>query len=67
MKLLKQKGSGEIYVWSKELAARDDMEDFVKEVPVETVQVEQADQEEVVVEEVAEVEAAPVAKKKGKK
>lgn len=58
MKLLKQKGSGEIYVWSKELAARSDMEEFVKEVPVETVQVEQADQETKPVEVVNEEETS---------
>lgn len=62
MKLLKQKGSGELYVWDKDLAARDDMEEFVKEVPAETVQDEQADQE--ATEEVVEA-VAP--KKKGKK
>lgn len=28
MKLLKQKGTGDIYVWTENLAARDDMEEF---------------------------------------
>jgi len=56
MKLLKQKGSGEIYVWDENLAKREDMEEFVKEVQSEPVQVEQA---EIEVTEVEEVVAAP--------
>lgn len=28
MKLLKQKGTGDIFVWTENLAARDDMEEF---------------------------------------
>ena len=28
MKLLKQKGTGDIFVWTEHLAARDDMEEF---------------------------------------
>jgi hypothetical protein len=70
MKLLKQKWSGEIYVWTKELAARDDMEDYVKPgVQSEPVQVEQAEIEVVGVEDVVAVEApaeTPKPKKKGK-
>ena len=58
MKLLKQKGSNAIYVWDAELAKRDDMEEFVKEVPVETVQPEQADQEATTEEAVNEEEAS---------
>jgi hypothetical protein len=64
MKYLKQKGSGEIYVWDAELAKRADMEDYVKpEVQSEPVQVEQVEieaetkPEEVVNEEEASVGA----------
>ena len=32
MKLLKQTTSGEIYVWSEDLAKRDDMVEFVRPV-----------------------------------
>lgn len=79
MKLLKQKTSGEIYVWTKELAARKDMEEYVKPgVQSEPVQVEQAEieaevkPEEVVNEEETSVgstqpeEAKPEAKPKSK-
>ena len=34
MKLLKQKGTGDIYVWTEYLAARDDMEELVRGEPV---------------------------------
>lgn len=67
MKLLRQKTSGEIYVWDEQLAKRSDMEDYVKpEVQSEPVQVEQAEIEEKV--EAVEAEPAPVKtiKKKGK-
>lgn len=30
MKLLKQKGTGDIYVWTEGLAERDDMEEFTR-------------------------------------
>lgn len=30
MKLLKQKGTGDIYVWTENLAERDDMEEFTR-------------------------------------
>ena len=30
MKLLKQKGTNDIYVWTENLAARDDMEEFTR-------------------------------------
>jgi hypothetical protein len=62
MKLLRQKTSGELYVWDAELAKRDDMEDYVKPgVQSEPVQEEQAEiesetnPEEVVNEEEASV------------
>jgi hypothetical protein len=32
MKLLKQKSTGEIYVWTETLAQREDMEEFVRPV-----------------------------------
>jgi hypothetical protein len=69
MKLLKQKGSGELYVWDAELAKRDDMEDYVKpEVQSEPVQKEQAETEQEVPGYPVEVveAAAPKPKKKGK-
>ena len=79
MKLLRQKTSGEIYIWDEELAKREDMEDYVKsEVQSEPVQVEQAEievetsSEEVVNEEETSVgstepkEAKPEAKPKAK-
>lgn len=54
MKLLRQKTSGEIYIWDEELAKREDMEDYVKsEVQSEPVPVEQA---EIEVTEVPEIE-----------
>lgn len=68
MKLLKQKTSGELYVWDEELAKRPDMEDYVKpEVQSEPVQVEQAEIEVTEVEEVVAAEAPaeePAPKKK---
>jgi len=59
MKLLRQKTSGEIYIWDESLAARSDMEEYVKpEVQSESVPVEQA---EIEVTEVPEIEVtAPV-------
>ena len=33
MKLLKQKGTGDIYAWTEYLAARDDMEEFTRGSP----------------------------------
>ena len=79
MKLLKQKTSGEIYVWTKELAARKDMQEYVKPgVQSEPVQKEQVEteaekkSEEVANEEEASVgstepeEAKPEAKPKSK-
>lgn len=33
MKFLKQKGTGDIYPWTEYLAARDDMEEFVRGEP----------------------------------
>lgn len=67
MKLLKQKGSNVLYVWDKDLALRDDMEEFVK-APLEPVQKEQVEEVQDVVQEVAEIAETPVktAKKKGK-
>lgn len=70
MKLLKQKTSGELYVWDEELAKRPDMEDYVKpEVQSEPVQVEQAEIEVTEVPEIkvtAPVEEAAPKKKKAK-
>lgn len=69
MKLLKQKTSGEIYVWDEELAKRPDMEDYVKpgvqseQVQVEQVEIEVTEVEEVVVEAPAK---EPKPKKKAK-
>lgn len=69
MKLLKQKGSGEIYIWTEDLAKRDDMEEFTRAV-VPTIVIppepapKQPEEVQDVVKEVAEVK--PVAKKKGK-
>lgn len=31
MKLLKQKGTGDIFVWTEHLATRDDMEEFARD------------------------------------
>ena len=41
MKLLKQKTSGEIYVWDAELAKRSDMEEYVKPAAIEVTEVEE--------------------------
>jgi hypothetical protein len=67
-KLLKQTTSGELYVWTPELAKRDDMVEVepaapVKKVdaPLEPVQTEQVEEGTT---EVKEVKPAP--KKKGK-
>jgi hypothetical protein len=70
MKLLKQKTSGEIYIWDEALAKREDMEEFVKEAPVEAVLEEQVEQEQVSgSENPAEVneELTPVEESKPKK
>lgn len=40
MKFLKQIGTGDIYPWTEQLAARDDMEDFVREEPAPVTEAE---------------------------
>lgn len=60
MKLLKQKTSGEIYVWTEILAQRDDMEDYIV-VPPEPVQTEKAD------EDIKTLAKAVLVKKPGRK
>ena len=58
MKLLKQKWSGEIYVWTADLAKRSDMEEFVREAAP-------APEPEPVVEPVEEVVEQAPARKRG--
>lgn len=36
-KLLRQKWSGHIFVWSEQLAARDDMEPYEPEIPAQNL------------------------------
>lgn len=40
MKLLIQKGTGDIYPWTEHLAAREDMEEFVRGEPEPVAEVE---------------------------
>lgn len=60
MKMLKQKTSGELYVWTEILAQRDDMEDYIA-VPSEPVQTEKVD------EDIKTLAKAVLVKKPGRK
>lgn len=66
MKLLKQKSSGELYVWSEDLAKRDDMEEFVRHVTPTIVVPPEPVQEAKAAEEFVEEVKKPVTKKKVK-
>lgn len=66
MKLLKQKTSGEIYVWSEDLAKRDDMEEFVRNVTPTIVVPPEPIVEPKAAEEIVEVVKKPGKKSNGK-
>lgn len=67
MKLLKQTSTGEIYVWDAELAKRDDMEEFVRNVTPTIVVPPEPVQEAKPAEEFVEEVQKPVIKKKTRK
>lgn len=68
MRLLKQKTSGEIYVWTEQLAKRKDMEEYVRDIVVEEVVVPpEPVQEEKADEDIKQMARAVLTKKPGRK